>query len=157
MSDWQSIRGNAAKLHTDPRNVIFKPASVSAAVLLLKIGTLVNTVWGLYIIGSVAFEEEPFRRHFTGPFFVGSDAFWTFVGLLTLYLGYAGWKTAKGVGEGAAAARYPARTVAHLNVVLGLLAFPWGLFQGIVGLLQAATLNSEGNEQWIKKDVTQHG
>lgn len=157
MSDWQSIRGNAAKLHTDPRNVIFRPASVTASYHLLRVGAVVNLVWGLVVIISVSTHDSPMTRHITGPFIIGSDAFWVFVGLLTIFLGYVGWTAAEGVRDGAAAARYPARTVAHLNIVLGLFAFPWGLFQGLVGLAQVVALNSEGNEQWIKKDVTQHG
>ena len=157
MSDWQSIRGDAAKLHTDPRNVIFRPAPVSALVLLLKIGALVNLVWGLVIVGSVLFEEEPFGRHITGPAWVASDAFWFWTGLLIILIGYWGWKCAPGVHSGEHAARWPARTVAHLNLILGLLAFPWGMFQAVIGLAQLITVNSVGNEQWIQKDVTQHG
>ena len=157
MSDWQSIRGDAAKLHTDPRNVIFRPASVSAAYHLLRVGAVVNLVWGLVVIISVSTHDNPMTRHITGPFWVASDAFWVFVGLLTILAGWWGWKTAPGVYSGEKAARYPSTSVATLNVVLGLLAFPWGLFQGVVGLLQLMTINSVGNEQWIQKDVTQHG
>jgi hypothetical protein len=157
MSDWQSIRGDAAKLHTDPRNVIFRPASVAAAYQLFRVGAVVNAVWGLVIILTVLISEERFGNHITGPFWVSSDAFWFFLGLLTILVGWWGWKTAPGVYTGEKAARYPSTTVATLNLLLGFFAFPWGLFQGVIGLLQLITVNSVGNEQWIQKDVTQHG
>jgi len=157
MSDWQSIRGDAAKLHTDPRNVIFRPASVGASVLLLKIGAAVNVVWGLTVIISVISSDQPFTRHVTGPFLVGSDKFWFWEAVLTIFIGYYGYKRTSGIGTGERAAHLPAVCVSIFNVLLGLLAFPWGLFQAVVGLAQFLALNSEGMEQWITKDVTQHG
>ena len=157
MSDWQSIRGDAAKLHTDPRNVIFRPASVAAAVLLLRIGAAVNLVWGAVVIWLSIAEDQPFIGNITGPLGISSDKFWFWYGALVILVGWLGYRRATGVGTGESAARYPTLVVSVLNIVLGLLAFPWGMFQGVVGLLQLITLTSEGNEQWITKDVTQHG
>jgi hypothetical protein len=157
MSDWASIRGDAAKLHTDPRNVIFRPMSVGAAVLLLKVGAVVNLVWGAVIVYLSIAEDAPFVGNVGGPLGVGSDKFWFWTGLFIIFLGYYGWKRAPGVSTGERAAQIPSISVSILNVLLGLLAFPWGLFQGVIGLLQFLALNSEGNEQWITKDVTQHG
>ena len=157
MSDWESIRGNAAKLHTDPRNVIFRPASVGAAVGLLYVGALVNLVWGAVCVVLATTKDQPFVGHVTGPLGVSSDAFWFWYGLVVILLGWLGFRRIKGVGTGEQASRLPTVSVAVLNVVLGLLAFPWGMFMAVVGIAQFMALTSEGNQQWISKDVTQHG
>lgn len=157
MSDWASIRGDAAKLHTDPRNVIFRPTSVGAAVVLLKVGALVNLVWGAVVIVLAITKNHPFVGHVTGPLGLSSDKFWFWYGALVILVGWLGWRRAAGVGTGEAASRYPTIAVSIFNVILGLFAFPWGMFEAVVGVAQLVALTSEGNEQWITKDVTQHG
>jgi len=156
MSDWASIRGDAAKLHTDPRNVIFRPTSVGAAVLLLKVGAVVNLLWGATVVVLSIAKHHAFDGT-TGPFNGSSNSFWFWYGVLVIVVGWLGWRRAAGVGTGEAASRFPTIAVSVFNVVLGLLAFPWGMFEAVIGLLQFITLTSEGNEQWITKDVTQHG
>ena len=157
MSDWASIRGDAAKLHTDPRNVIFKPTSVSAAVLLLKIGAAVNLVWGAVVIVLSIAKDQPFVGDITGPLGVSSDKFWFWYGVFVIVVGWLGWRRTHGVDTGEQASRLPTVCVSVFNIILGLLAFPWGMFQAVIGLLQFMALTSEGNQQWITKDVTQHG
>jgi len=157
MSDWASIRGDAAKLHTDPRNVIFRPSSVGVAVLLLKIGALVNLVWGAAAIYLSIAKNHPFVGNVTGPAGLSSDKFWFWYGVSVILVGWLGYRRIDGVGTGEAASRYPTIAVSILNIVLGLIAFPWGMLTGIIGVLQLVALTSEGNEQWITKDVTQHG
>jgi hypothetical protein len=157
MSDWASIRGDAAKLHTDPRNVVFRPLSVGAAVVLLRFGAAVNLIWGAVVIVLSISKDLPFVGNITGPLGFSSDKFWFWYGVLVLIVGFIGFRRSAGVGTGESAARYPTLSVSIFNTILGLLAFPWGLFLGVLGLLQFVALTSEGNEQWITKDVTQHG
>ena len=157
MSDWASIRGDAAKLHTDPRNVIFKPTSVTAAVVFLKIGAAVNLIWGAVVIVLSITKDQPFLGNITGPLGVSSDKFWFWYGVLVILVGWLGYRRVSGVNTGEAASRLPTVSVSVMNILLGLLAFPWGLFQAVVGFGQFMALTSEGNQQWITKDVTQHG
>jgi len=157
MSDWASIRGDAAKLHTDPRNVVFRPISVGAAVVLLKFGAAVNLIWGAVVIVLSISKDLPFVGNITGPLGFSSDKFWFWYGVFVIVVGWLGWRRVEGVGTGEAASRLPTVAVSMFNILLGLLAFPWGMFMAVVGLLQFIALTSEGNQQWITKDVTQHG
>jgi hypothetical protein len=155
MSDWASVRGDAAHLHTDPRNIVFRPVSVTAAVYLLKFGAAVNLVWGAVVI-YLSIAKDNFIGA-TGPFAGSSDKFWFWYGVAVLLIGWLGYRRVDGVGTGESASRYPTIAVSGFNIVFGLLAFPWGMFLAVLGFLQFAALTSTGNEQWITKDVTQHG
>jgi hypothetical protein len=50
MSDWQSIRGDAASLPTDPMNMTFRPTGVTIVGALIWVAAIWQAIVGVFAI-----------------------------------------------------------------------------------------------------------
>ena len=105
MSDWYSIRGDAAALPTDPLNMKFRPASVSLASLLVKVAAIWQFILGILVIWS-AISTSQLERLFKGQELAKySDGRLWFTGLIAIFFGLILWNVAKSLKEGDNTAR----------------------------------------------------
>ena len=147
MSDWQSIRGDASRLPTDPRNEIFQPVGLTAVIVFMWIGAVVNFLWGLdLILHAARMSSLTFRV--TGPAGSG-QGYWWFMGALTIAVGFIYVAIARGLRRGDPNFRTLAQIFAVIDIVFGVLAFPGGIFQIVIGGLVLWILSREDMRKWF--------
>ncbi len=155
MSDWQSIRGDAASLPTDPRNEIFEPRGIVVVAGVMWLGAVLNFLWGISLIWhSARINSLTFRV--TGPAGSG-QGYWLFMGLLSIVLGFIYVGLARGVRRGDPNSRQLAMIFAGINIVFGLFSFPGGLIEVILGGIVLWLLTRPATIKWfgIPRDYSQ--
>lgn len=149
MSDWYSIRGDAAALPTDPLNMKFRPASVSLASLLVKVAAIWQFILGILVIWS-AISTSQLERLFKGQELAKySDGRLWFTGLIAIFFGLILWNVAKSLKEGDNTARIFVIALAVLNIVFGLLSHPWGIVAIVLNALVLYLLANSGSARWF--------
>jgi hypothetical protein len=147
MSDWQSIRGDASSLPTDPRNEIFEPMGLTVVVALMYLGAAINFLWGLdLIVHAGRMSSLTFRV--TGPAGSG-QGYWLFMGALTIVVGFIYVAIARGLKRGDPNYRQLAQIFAIIDIVFGVLAFPGGIFQIVVGAWVLWLLSRPSLRKWF--------
>jgi hypothetical protein len=149
MSDWQSIRGDAASLPTDPMNMTFRPGGVTFVGALIWVAAIWQAIVGVFAI-IVAISSTQAERFFKGQYLGGvSDSYlWTF-GLLSLALAAIYIIIAKTLLDGDDFARVIVIVLASLNIVFALFSFPWGVLSMIVNILIIGLLVGSKATRWF--------
>lgn len=140
MSDWQSIRGDAASLPTDPMNMTFRPTGVTIVGALIWVAAIWEAIVGVFAI-IVAISSSQAERFFNGQFLgnVSDSYLWAF-GLLSLALAAVYVIVAKTLLAGDDFARVVVIVLAALNIVFALFSFPWGVLGMILNIIIIAIL-----------------
>jgi hypothetical protein len=149
MSDWQSIRGDAASLPTDPMNMTFRPLGVTIVGKLIWVAAIWQAIVGVFAI-IVAIFSSQVERFFNGQYLGGvSDNYlWTF-GLLSIALSLIYVTIAKTLLVGDDFSRIVVIVLASLNLVFALFSFPWGVLAIIVNVTIIALLAGPKATLWF--------
>jgi hypothetical protein len=141
MSDWQSIRGDAASLPTDPMNMTFRPGGVTFVGALIWVAAIWQALVGVFAI-IVAISSSQKERFFEGQYLgTVSDGYLWFFGLASLALAYLYIVLSRTLLAGDDFARVVVLALAVLNIVFALFSFPWGILAIIVNVAIIALLS----------------
>jgi hypothetical protein len=151
MSDWQSIRGDAASLPTDPMNMTFRPGGVTfVGVLVYLVAGWQALVGAFAIITAISSDQKD--RFFKGQYLGGvSDGYLWFWGLVAIALAFLFFTLARTVLLGDDFARTVIIALAVLNIVLALFSFPWGIASVILNVLVIVLLTSPKATRWFNQ------
>jgi hypothetical protein len=151
MSDWQSIRGDAASLPTDPMNMTFRPTGVTIVGGLIWVAAIWQGIVGFFAI-LTAISSSQVERFFNGQYLGGvSDRYlWAF-GLLSVAMSVIFVIIAKTLLAGDDFARVIVVVLATLNIVFALFSFPWGVLSMIVNLLIIGILVGPKASLWFNQ------
>ena len=151
MSDWQSIRGDAASLPTDPMNMTFRPTGVGVVGVLIWAAAIWQAMVGVFAI-IVAISSSQVERFFNGQILGGvSDGYLWFFGLASLALSYLYIILSRTLLLGDDFARIIVIALATLNIVFALFSFPWGIATMILSILVIALLCGPKATRWFNQ------
>ena len=151
MSDWQSIRGDAASLPTDPMNMTFRPGGVTFVGALIWVAAVWQAVVGVFAI-IVAISSDQRERFFDGQFLgTVSDGYLWFFGLASLALAYLYIVLSRTLLAGDDFARIITIALAVINIVFALFSFPWGILSMVLSILVIALLCSPKATRWFNQ------
>jgi hypothetical protein len=151
MSDWQSIRGDAASLPTDPMNMTFRPGGVTFVGALIWVAAIWQALVGVFAI-IVAISSDQKERFFNGQYLgTVSDSYLWFFGLASLALAYLYIVLSRTLLQGDDFARIVVIALAVLNIVFALFSFPWGVLSLIVNVLVIALLSGPKAARYFKQ------
>ena len=149
MSDWQSIRGDAAALPTDPMNMKFRPTGVTVVGILVRIAAVWQIILGALAI-SVAISSSQAERFFKGQYLASvSDGYLWFFGLVAIAFGALLWWVASTLLEGDPTARLIVIAIAVIDIVFALFSFPYGIIGMVLNILVIALLSTSAASRWF--------
>jgi len=149
MSDWQSIRGDAAALPTDPNNMKFRPLGVTVVGILVRVAAVWQFVVGVFAI-SEAITSSPASRFWKGQYLgTVSDGYLWFYGIVAILFGALLWWVASTLVDGDPTARLIVVALAVINVIFALFSFPYGIIGMALNVLVLALLSTPSTSRWF--------
>jgi hypothetical protein len=149
MSDWQSIRGDAASLPTDPMNMTFRPTGVTVVGYLIWVAAAWQAIVGVFAI-IAAISSDQAERFFKGQLLGGvSDSYLWFFGIASICVAYLLVIVARSLLEGDDFARIAVIALAALQIVFALFAFPWGVLTLIASVVIIGILCGPKATRWF--------
>lgn len=153
MSDWQSIRGDAAALPTDPMNMKFRPTGVTVVGYVVKVAAIWQFIVGAFAI-TEAITTSQASRFWNGQYLATvSDAYLWFYGIVAIVFGALLWWIARTLVQGDQTARLVVIALAILNIIFALFSFPWGVVGIIVNTLVIIGLSTNAAARWFQEDA----